>query len=221
MARLNSNFVGTVMDAADGILPFGCIWPDGKTIGNAASTGTNRANNDVKMLFIKLWNNFSNTELPVSGGRGGSALADWNANKTIQVPDLRGRILVGKDNMGGISANRITSALSGIDGDILGVSGGAEAHTLSTAELATHSHGISDPGHRHTGGVPTLSGIGHFGVQIIASSKNSMSDGSALTNAFPYDSTESTGITAQNTGSGTAHNNTQPSYVLNKVMVYR
>ena len=38
---------------------------------------------------------------------------------TFNLPDLRGRVIVGKDDMGGFPANRVT------DGDILGNSGGA------------------------------------------------------------------------------------------------
>lgn len=46
------------------------------------------------------------------------------ANFTI--PDLRGRSVFGKDNMGGTAANRITAAGSGVTGTTLGASGGSE-----------------------------------------------------------------------------------------------
>lgn len=51
------------------------------------------------------------------------------------VPDLRGRIPVGKDNMGGSAQNRITTAGSGIDGVTLGASGGAQTLTMARTDM--------------------------------------------------------------------------------------
>src|SRR5688500_6092933 len=47
---------------------------------------------------------------------------------TFNLPDLRGRAVAGKDNMGGSAANRITSGGSGITGTTLGAAGGTETH---------------------------------------------------------------------------------------------
>ena len=58
---------------------------------------------------------------------------------TFKVPDLRGRVIAGQDDMGGVSANRLTSPL---DGDILGASGGSESHTLAVNELPAHTHDV-------------------------------------------------------------------------------
>ena len=55
---------------------------------------------------------------------------------TFNLPDLRGRSVAGLDNMGGVSANRITNAQA----DALGGAMGAETHTLSIGELANHAH---------------------------------------------------------------------------------
>lgn len=55
---------------------------------------------------------------------------------TFNVPDCRGRAMVGADNMGGVSAGRITAVWGGV----LGQSGGAEKHTLIEGELARHKH---------------------------------------------------------------------------------
>jgi len=46
-----------------------------------------------------------------------------DGNLTFNVPDLRGRILVGRDDMGGIAANRVTSLLSGCSAGIGGTCG--------------------------------------------------------------------------------------------------
>jgi microcystin-dependent protein len=62
---------------------------------------------------------------------GGAGAADFD------LPDLRGRIPLGLDNLGGSSANRMTASAA----DSLGGVGGAETHALTTGELASHTHG--------------------------------------------------------------------------------
>lgn len=66
---------------------------DGKTIGDASSSATGRANADTETLFTLLWTNCANAECPVSGGRGASAAADFAAHKTLTLPDARGLAL--------------------------------------------------------------------------------------------------------------------------------
>ena len=106
--------------------------------------------------------------------------------------------------MGGSSANRLTSP---INGDTLGASGGSESHTLTEAELAAHTHflvanstGASYP--------PTSSqqidAKGDFG-----STNNYQISGT---------STAATLAKSSSTGSGTAHNNVQPTFILNYII---
>jgi microcystin-dependent protein len=70
---------------------------------------------------------------------------------TFNLPDLRGRGLFGKDDMGGAAAGRITLGGSGIAGTALGAAGGAQTHTLAISETPSHTHAnaLSDPGHTH------------------------------------------------------------------------
>lgn len=57
---------------------------------------------------------------------------------TFNIPDLRGRGAVGKDDMGGTAANRVTAGISGIAGITLGAFGGSEnIHLHSHANTAT------------------------------------------------------------------------------------
>ncbi len=61
------------------------------------------------------------------------------------LPDLRGRVIAALDNMGGGSANRITSP----EGDILGNGGntvnfGAQEHQLTAAQSGMPAHGHTD-----------------------------------------------------------------------------
>lgn len=67
----------------------------------------------------------------------------WGAGDgttTFNLPDLRGRVMAGVDNMGGVAANRITSGVSGLSGVTLGGAGGsqlAQKDTLSASSSAT------------------------------------------------------------------------------------
>lgn len=203
---------GTMLDYFGTTSPTGYILASGNTIGSAASGATERANADTSALYTLLWDSYSNTILPIqdSAGsattRGASAAADFAANKRLPVPDLRGRIAVGKDNMGGTTANRITTAGSGIDGTVLGASGGAQTHTLVTGEMPVHTH--IQNSHTH----PMTTAFGGAGAEMPRG--GATAQGSSLIN-FPTDATTATN---QNAGSGNAHNNTQPSWVVNKII---
>jgi hypothetical protein len=76
----------------------GFVRANGRTIGSATSGATERANADCQTLFQYLWG--ADANLAVSGGRGASAAADWAANKTLTLPDSRGRTIAGLDDMG-------------------------------------------------------------------------------------------------------------------------
>jgi microcystin-dependent protein len=139
-------------------LPAGFVWESGQTIGNAASGAVGpthqRANADTSALFTLLWNGSTNTELPIqdSAGnpttRGASAAADFGANKRMPTPDRRGRTGIGKDNMGGTAANRVTVAGGNFDGTIMFQTGGTQNHTLTLAQTPAHAHSMQ--AHTHT-----------------------------------------------------------------------
>lgn len=46
-----------------------------------------------------------------------------DGSSTFNVPDLRGRVIVGKDDMGGSAANRVTAGAEGLDGGSLAAAG--------------------------------------------------------------------------------------------------
>lgn len=117
---------------------------------------------------------------------------------TFNLPDLRGRASVGKDNMGGTPANRVTTAVSGLDGVTLGAAGGSQL-------LHQHSHAITDPGHTHTGAAgATTDLVATAGALAV------------VTGTGPTGSS-TTGITVQNAGTGAAQN-VQPSIICNVIM---
>lgn len=187
---------GSVFDYVGGTAPTGYVLLSGRTIGDASSGATERANADTATLYALLWDNMTNTEAPVSSGRGANAAADFAAHKTITLPDARGRVIAGKDNMGGTTASRLTSGGSGITGTTLGTAGGAETVTLTQAQLASHTHTVNITGYGG-GGLPALDSGVTGGIGRAA-----------------YDWTPTTSAA----GSGSAHNNTQPTLVLNKII---
>jgi microcystin-dependent protein len=80
----------------------------------------------------------------------GTAGGVGDGSTTFNLPDYRGRVGAGKDNMGGAAASRLTTAGSGVDGATLGAAGGEQTHLLTTTEMPSHSHTVTDPGHSHS-----------------------------------------------------------------------
>jgi microcystin-dependent protein len=77
----------------------------------------------------------------------GTTYGAGDGSTTFGVPDLRGRVPFGKDDMGGAAASRLTnSATGGITGSGLGNAGGEQAHTPTLAETVSHGHTVSASG---------------------------------------------------------------------------
>ena len=126
------------------------------------------------------------------------------SGSAFNVPDLRGRVIAGQDDMGGSSANRLTSP---INGDTLGAAGGSESHTLTLAETAAHNHFLVADA---TGGTsyPTAS-------QYVAKKGDWGSVNSYQASGTATGATLGLSSTA---GSSNAHNNVQPTLVLNYII---
>ncbi len=118
----------------------------------------------------------------------GTTYGAGDGSTTFALPDLRGRVVAGKDDMGGSSANRLTNQSGGLDGDVLGATGGAETHTLTTAQLASHSHNLT------------------YGSGSFASISPAGAGGSSASKA------------TSSTGSNQQHNNVQPTIILNYII---
>lgn len=58
-----------------------------------------------------------------------------DGSTTWTMPDLRGRTVFGKDDMGGSAASRLTTAGGGLDGVTLGAAGGAQSEVIAQANL--------------------------------------------------------------------------------------
>ncbi len=128
-----------------------------------------------------------------------------DGSTTFNLPDLRGRVVAGQDDMGGVSADRLTGQTGGVDGDTLGGSGGAETHTLTEAELASHSHAAAmQQAFQESSGI-TRTALGTTADDRDGVYRTSVSDGGG-------------NLLIANTGSDSAHNNVQPTFILNYII---
>lgn len=133
-----------------------------------------------------------------------------DGSTTFNVPDLRGRVVAGKDDMGGSSANRLTAADDGLNGDTLGATGGGETQTLVTANL---------PPYTPAGSVSVTSSLTDW-------LRGGVADNYGSIGGFgTYNSPTRAQITSTGTLTGTAQGGTstafgivQPTIILSKIM---
>ena len=160
------NFLKTIP-----LVPPGAMMPFG---GEEAPTGwllcdgqeINKS--DYNALWLAISHNFKD-----------ASLVSDNGVAKFTLPDFRGRFALGLDNMGGPSANRITS----IAADAIGGNAGAETTSIGTSNLPEHEHdfegasgtqfygvrvGAGEPVDANAISLPIESGLG--GTQGIASS---------------------------------------------------
>ena len=109
-----SNFnlipIGLQADFAGSNLPPGYLWCNGAAVS--------------RLTYASLF------------GAIGTTYGVGDSSTTFNVPDRRGRLALGKDNMGGASASRVTAAsLGGAQAIVLGGTGGEQTHVLTVAEL--------------------------------------------------------------------------------------
>lgn len=165
--------VGSILDYAGTAAPTGWLLCYGQALDATADP-------EYQALYDVIGNTFGGTN-----------------NTNFVVPDLRGRVVAGQDDMGGSSANRLTGASGGVNGDTFGAAGGAETHTLTEAQMPAHTHNWTS-GQANT--------IRNDGGSV---------NGVALNNAGYNISNATT-----STGSSSAHNNVQPTIILNKIIKY-
>jgi microcystin-dependent protein len=144
-----------------------------------------------------------------------------DGSTTFNVPDLRGRVSAGQDDMGGSSANRLTGLTNGVNGDTLGATGGLESFTLAETNLPAHTH--------DAGTLATASGGAHnHSISIRNTSNDQSVDTGAQSAADNNNSTENTSTDGSHThtisgstgstGSTTAKGHIQPTIILNKII---
>lgn len=144
----------------------------------------------------------------------GTTYGVGNGSTSFNLPDCRGRVIAGLDNMGGTTANRLSSSFSS---GVLGAFGGSQFCALEAAQVPSHVHGGSTDAssHFHRYEFPnftgTTTGGGSFGVQVYANSTQQPTTTSA--------SISQTFTTNGGVGlSGGDHPNVQPTIVMNKII---
>lgn len=135
-----------------------------------------------------------------------------DGSTTFTLPDLVGRVAAMRDG----GSARLSSSYFGGNPANLGAVGGLESHTLTTAQLASHSHAntLNDPTHTHTQ-TGRQATVGTSGSTLL-----SIQYGNGNVPAEVPIASSTTGITISNVaaGSGNAHNNVQPTIILNKIL---
>lgn len=173
------------------------------TINTGLSQNTNYfvilVSSSTFKLATTLANAIAGTAINTTGALSGTincfAQPYGGANATtFNIPDLRGNVLAGADAMGGTAAGRLNNTSNGGQGTYgnLGTSGGEQAHTDVQAEMPSHTHQFTNN--------QSASGFGAGNV--------SGSNGAGTPSP----------ITTTSAGSGAAHNNVQPTVIVNYII---
>lgn len=133
-----------------------------------------------------------------------------DGSTTFNVPDLRGTVVAGVDNMGGVSGGRFPGLNTG-------TFQGAITHTLTVGELPAHTHsgttGDDAPDHSHT--VPNVAAVNSVaaggGAGFSVSLGTTQSSGASARHVHPF-------TTNNGTGGGAAHSIVQPTLGLNYIL---
>jgi len=156
---------------------------------------------------------------------------------TFNLPDLRGRVVAGLDNMGGSAASRLTNTVLTAS-NTLGATGGVQTYALTGGETGAHSHNLNS--HTHT---VALGAHGHAFPYGLGAWLDTISGGpyyaindSYWSNGNPPHSFTVSGIqnadlgtptssgpsnnSTSTTSASTAHQNTQPTIVLSYIIKF-
>lgn len=136
----------------------------------------------------------------------GTKFGAGNGTTTFNVPKGNGRTLVGRDDMGGTSANVLPS--KGSAARTVGATFGVDRHTLSLGEMPNHGHPVIDPGHAHSyEDFSVTGGTGYAGgTQYGATTPGKTTSASG------------TGISVGAAGENQPHDNVQPSLVVDYII---
>lgn len=212
-----------------------------ETTGNlyvGISTGNNYWITTATQNTFTFSNTAGGSNVVMSGAQSGTITIrhnPWGCGDgitTFQLPYLAGRFLAGADNM------TVGSAFAGVLGNgpaggfningVIGALGGEQSHIITTAELATHNHGVNDPSHGHSISDPShthyAAGNGNFvqtnggynfgGFQYGTSQYMSYYPTTTYSGTGIGIYANYTGISIQNNGSSAGHNTVPPAAVV-------
>jgi len=229
--------VGGALSWSSGSLPTGIVCPyygntapsgwviaDGSTVGSTSSSAVNASDTNIS-LFFHLWNTFSNAEAPVAEGRGASASVDWNADKSITLPDLRGRTIFGIETDTDNSTNRII-ATEVTTGDNASVSstGGSSTVELTKDDIPAHQHKMFVDSIASDANTLTPSGITSIFDRSFYNGSQATDTSSNYQHGYASVFVEPTlGLTSKTGATGTnannpSHSNMPPFMMMNMIM---
>ena len=191
------------------------VWPVSgvgeRNVGDIVWSGADAA---PALCVLAYGQAISRTDYPALYEVYGTTYGVGDGSTTFNVPDVRGRVIAGQDDMGGVSADRLTNQSGGVEGDTLGAVGGSETHALTSGQNGTHSHSVSG----NTGGTSSTftysANSANWGGGSNLTITNVAATGLGSTITSPSH-THSISLTSAESGSGTAHNNVQPTIILN------
>ena len=145
----------------------------------------------------------------------GWRLCDGGSLNNVTTPDLRGRFVLGYNNVALVSEGTPYDVNGGINARVgaslpVGTVNGEATHQLTVGEMPSHNHGVTDPGHNHTyvNNVNDQNTDNAFATETAADQLDlNQTTGSSTT-----------GISINNTGGDQRHNNIPPFYVLAYIM---
>lgn len=169
-------------------------------------------------------------------GPGNWSYGLGDGTTTYNLPDFRGRVPIGKDNMGGSNASRVTNGGSGIDATQLGSVGGNQSmqqHSHAVND-AGHTHTVTDPGHTHTvtdpghthNNIVTASPGGSVALALNTSATQGPGNPTVSATTGVSNQSNTTGVTNQNNTTGVTNaltglgssQNMPPGIVLNYII---
>lgn len=124
----------------------------------------------------------------------GTTYGDGDEETTFNLPNLSGRVVVGRGTGVGLTARS------------MGAVGGSETHTLTTNEMPSHTH--------------TSNAVGNTLGLMTADGNNTAGAGLDTSAVEPNLYAAPAALTIDNSGSGAAHNNMQPFAVMNYIIKY-
>ena len=191
--------IGTVLDFAGSTAPEGYLLCFGQAISRSAYAS----------LFSVI----------------GTTYGAGDGSTTFNLPDFRGRVGAGRDNMGGTSASRLSFSFGSQSGT-LGASGGTlDYEYLTIPMLPAHNHNVylSDPGHRHGYGPASLTsatGSATSGIWLGGSDPSRYVTGLSTTGMTISSAPNGSGQpnATELAGSNQPHRTVQPTIIINKII---
>src|SRR5262249_9311825 len=149
-----------------------------------------------------------------------TAYGSGDGSTTFNIPDCRGRVIPGADNMGGSAANRLTTA-SGMNFGTLSGTGGVETVTVAQANLPNVNFALSATGtiSNVTWSNTTPAAFNGGTVTVNVGAATNVPTAASVSGATDVNGgSVSISGTVASGGSGTALTNMPPAIVANKLL---